>query len=184
MVENLPHRTTAPTCVQASRVTGYRRSANCPSPSCHPLSRMPPVRRPGSPHPGLTLPPRVGRQVHLHHASQRAVRGTQPRSANCLRRHTIARRHSRRLCAAASALPPPFLDGPKSIASTTRATFARRNQLRSHIRNGNPLFSGCGDLIHTRHRRLHRCRSPCARLPSTPFREHRLRRVRCTCMRP
>ena len=28
---------------------------------------MPPVRRSGSPHPGWTLPPRVGRQVHLCH---------------------------------------------------------------------------------------------------------------------
>ena len=27
-----------------------------------------------------------------------------------------------------------------------RATFASRNQLRSHIRNGNPLFSGCETL--------------------------------------
>jgi len=40
------------------------------------LSRMTPVRRSGSPHPGLTFPPRVGRHVHLRHDTW-SGRGTQ-----------------------------------------------------------------------------------------------------------
>ena len=44
-----------------------------------------------------------------------------PRSASCPRRRAIALRHSRRLCAAAGTLPPPLLDGRKSVLSTAHA---------------------------------------------------------------
>ena len=47
-------------------VAGYRRSANCPRRRAIALSWNTPVRRSGSPHPGLTLPPRSP-TVHLHH---------------------------------------------------------------------------------------------------------------------
>ena len=69
-----------------------------------------------------------------------------PRSENCLRHRSSALRHSHRLYAAAGTLPPPFLEGRKSIEATTCTTFARHIQLRSRIRIGNPLFSGCATL--------------------------------------
>ena len=83
--------------------------------------------------------------VHLR-GPQKAFETPKPRSENCLRPRTSAHRHCRRLFTAAGTLPPPFLDGRKSIPSTTRTTIARHNQLRSHIRIGNPLFSGCATL--------------------------------------
>ena len=86
------------------------------------------------------------------------------------------------MCAGAGSLPPLFLDGPKST-TTTRATFACRNQLRSHFRNGNPLFSGWATL------------STAATGASTDAGRHALGPEhtppraslalrRCTCMRP
>ena len=86
-------------------------------------SRPTGVRRSGSPHLGFTLPPRVGRRC-TRAMPHKAFDKPNPRSANCLRRRTSPLRHSPRLCAAAGTLPPPFLDGRKSIASTTCATFA------------------------------------------------------------
>ena len=108
-------------------------------------SRSTGVRRSRSPHLGLTPPPRVGRPCTCA-MPQKAFEKPKPRSENCLRPRAIALPHSRRLCAAAGLLPPPFLDGRKSIPSTTCATFARHNQLRARIRIGNPLFSGCASL--------------------------------------
>jgi hypothetical protein len=51
-------------------VTGYRRSAKCSRRRAIALSRTTNVRRSGSPHPRLTLPPRSP-TVHLHHPTPR-----------------------------------------------------------------------------------------------------------------
>jgi hypothetical protein len=51
-------------------VAGYRRSAKCPRRRAIALSRTTNVRRSGSPHPRLTLPPRSP-TVHLHHPTPR-----------------------------------------------------------------------------------------------------------------
>ena len=141
---------------------------------------MPPVRPSGSPHAGWTLPPHVGRQVHLRYDA-RSGRGTQGLK-NCLRRHTIVHRNSRRVCAGAGSLPPLFLDGPKST-TTTRATFACRNQLRSHFRNGNPLFSGWATLSTPATGASTDAGRHALGPEHTPPRASLALR-RCTCMRP
>jgi hypothetical protein len=69
MVQSPSHRPPASAYLQACvGVAGYRRSANsgCPRRRAIALSWTAPVRRSGSPHPGLTLPPRSP-TVHLHH---------------------------------------------------------------------------------------------------------------------
>ena len=111
-------------------------------------SRTTPVRRSGSPHLGLILPPRVGRPCTcaMPHKGSRNSRW-----ANCLRRRAIALRHSCRLCAATGTPPPLFLDGRKSVASTARATCERRSRLRSRIR-----ISRLAEVLYTRHWCLHR----------------------------
>ena len=162
-------------------VTGYRRSENCPSPSCHhPESdaTCAPVRVATSRvDPPTTCWP-TGALAPCH-----TERSRNPRLKNCLRRHTIVLRHSRRVCAGAGTLPPLFLDGPKST-TTTHATFACRSQLRSHIRNGTPLFSGWATLSTPATGASTDAGRHALGPEHTPFREHRLRCVRCTCMRP
>ena len=189
---------------------------------------MPPVRRSGSPHPGWTLPPRVGRQVHLCHGMphgaveeskvrklptpsryrsptlSQSVRGSchtpaavsrwskiclidRPRQCVCKHRHDRIPNVSK--------LPAPSRHraltpsqtaraSRRSPITTTRATFACRNQLRSHIRNGNPLFSGWATLSTPASGASTDAGRHALGPEHTPFREHRLRCVRCTCMRP
>jgi len=48
--------------------------------------------------------------------------------ANGPRRRAIALRHSRRLCAAAGTLPPPLLDGRKSVLSTAHANMHAKHR--------------------------------------------------------
>jgi hypothetical protein len=89
----------------------------------------------GSPHLRLPLPPRVGRPC------------------TCAVPHQGVR-----LCAAAGTLPPLFLDGRKSVASTACATCECRGRLRPEsdaLRE--PAISRQAELLRTRHRRLHRC---------------------------
>ena len=106
------------TCLHAiTGVTGYR-SANCPRRSAIALSWTTLVPRSGSAYPGLTLPPDVCRRRTCT-MPHKAVE--QPKVSKLPARHqTIPLRNSRRLWAAAGTLPPPFLHGPKSIASIPR----------------------------------------------------------------
>ncbi len=82
-----------------------------------------------------------------HHALRRATKG----SRNARVREQAAQRanalqHCRRLCAASGTLPPPFLDGRKSVVSTARATCEHRRRLRSRMRTGNPRYQGWPNL--------------------------------------
>ena len=157
----------------------YPRSGKLPAHAVP--SRPTGVRRSWSPHLGLTLPPRVGRRCTCAMHTKRSRNPSQGQKTACV----VARALSDTLpdCAAAGTLPPPFLNGGKWIASTTRATFALHNQRRRRIRIVNPLFSGCATLSAPttgacndagRH----------ALDPEHARHEHRLRRIRCTCMRP
>ena len=181
MVENLTIDRSRQLVCKRPCVHGYRRSANCPSPPRHHTesdATCPPVRVATSRvDPPATCWP-TGALAPCH-----TERSRNPRLKNCLRRHTIVRRHSRRVCAGAATLPPLFLDGPKST-TTTHATFACRSQLRSHIRNGTPLFSGWATLSTPATGASTDAGRHALGPEHTPFREHRLRCVRCTCMRP
>ena len=81
------------------------------------------------------------------HALRRATKGSRnarvreqaPQRANALQ-------HCRTLCGASGTLPPPFLDGRKSVVSTARATCEHRRRLRSRMRTGNPRSQGWPNL--------------------------------------
>ena len=76
---------------------------------------------------------------HTQGSRNARVREQAPQRANALQ-------HCRTLCAASGTLPPPFLDGRKSVVSTARATCEHRRRLRSRIRTGNPRSQGWPDL--------------------------------------
>ena len=65
-------------------------------------------------------------------------------AASCPRRRAIARRRSRRPCAAAASLPRPVLDGPKSGPSAARANMGATTGVAAHPRCGKPRAPGCG----------------------------------------
>ena len=123
-------------------------------------------------------------------------RPTGPKSrgpATCLPRCAIAPRHSRRLCAAAGTLPPPFIDGRKSVPSTAHANmhtsigvtgYRRSGKLPAPLCHRSPALSqtvrGHGDAAPTRRIALSRS----ARLGSSPILKSNYRRRSSTpCVR-
>ena len=60
-----------------------------------------------------------------------------PRSASCPRRRAVALPHSRRRRAAAGSVPPPLLDGRKSVAPTTCANLHASTGVTGYPRSAN-----------------------------------------------
>ena len=114
-------------------------------------------------------------------------------SENGPRRRAIALRHSRRPCAAARILPPPLLDGRKSVPSTAHANmhasigvtgYRRSGKLPAPLCHRSPALSqtvrGHGDAALTRRIALSRS----ARLGSSPILKSDYRRRSSTpCVR-
>ena len=61
--------------------------------------------------------------------------------ANCVRRRTIAPRHSRRLCAAAGTVPSPFVDGREFVTLTYMHMRAKHRRDRKPIVSKLPMPS-------------------------------------------
>jgi hypothetical protein len=59
-----------------------------------------------------------------------------PNSKNGPRRRAVALPHSRRLCAAAGSLPPPLLDGRKSVPSTDHTNMCGSIFVTGYPRSG------------------------------------------------
>ena len=119
-------------------VTGSSRSATCPR--RHAIA-LPHSRRLCAPAGAAPITgsrwSKIGRGHHLRQLRASTGVTGYPRSANCPRRRAVTLPHSRRLCAAAGSVPPPLLDGRKSVAPTTCANLHASTGVTGYPRSAN-----------------------------------------------
>ena len=113
------------------------------------MSRHPPAR---------FLPPLLDSRKSVMlttHTNMRASLGVagKPRYVGGPPRPSIARRHSRSLCAATGTVPPPLLDSRKSVLSTNHAKTAARHAMPLRHSRNLRAAAGTRSTVENRSRR-------------------------------